>query len=278
MRPPRNCGVPACAAVSNRFRILGHTLTFILAALLGLPAAMSQNVATNANQTAAKFSKRISVTVKSDYLLFLPRGYGAKPSRKWPLILFLHGSGERGGDVSLVAKHGPPKVVLNKPDFPFIVVSPQCPEDQVWSNDVLMALLDDICAKYKVDKTRIYLTGLSMGGYGAWSLGLEHPERFAAIAPICGGGDPLRLLLATPAQTKALRTLGVWAFHGAKDNVVPPVESERMIKSLKDAGCKDLQLTIYPDAGHDSWTESYANPRLYDWFLSHQRGGRQAAR
>src|SRR5262249_42214248 len=153
-----------------------------------------------------------------NYLLFLPQDYG-KSEQRWPLIFFLHGAGERGTDVSKVAAHGPPKRVREHPEFPFIVLSPQCPDGEIWSRYVLLALLDDVTEKHKVDVSRIYLTGLSMGGYGAWDLGLSHPEKFAAIVPICGGGDYIAMLLGSREKPEVLKTLGVWAFHGAKDPV-----------------------------------------------------------
>jgi predicted peptidase len=242
----------------------------LLAAWLAAPL-MTRAAKPDAVQQAHTFTKRITRTVRADYLLFLPKGYGQKATKKWPLILFLHGSGERGSDLWLVAKHGPPKIVADKPDFPFIVVSPQCPAGQTWSDDLLLALLDEITGKYAVDKTRVYLTGLSMGGYGTWSLGIAHPDRFAAIAPICGGGDPVKILLAEGKQAEALKTLPVWAFHGAKDPVVNVSESERMVAALRQFGDADVKLTIYPDAQHDCWTVTYDNPKLYEWFLAHQR-------
>jgi predicted peptidase len=187
------------------------------------------------------------------------------------LILFLHGAGERGTDVWKVATHGPPKNVVEHPDFPFIVVSPQCPEGQFWSNDLLLALLDEIGRKYAVDPERIYLTGLSMGGFGTWSLGVSHPERFAAIAPICGGGEWISVVLSSRDRIQELKSLGVWAFHGAKDPVVPLDESQRMVDALKKVGVHEVKLTVYPEAGHNSWTETYNNPELYKWFLEHRR-------
>src|SRR6266542_98610 len=162
-------------------------------------------------------------------------------------------------------------MVKSTPDFPFIVVSPQCPSGERWHDDVLLALLDDVIAKLKVDTNRIYLTGLSMGGYGSWSLGIKYPERFAAIAPICGGGETIDVLLTSRQKSAALKSLGVWAFHGAKDPVVKLEESERMIAALKKAGVKEAELTVYPEAQHDSWTETYSNEKLYEWFLRHQR-------
>jgi predicted peptidase len=201
--------------------------------------------------------------------VFLPKGYQSKASKRWPLIFFLHGAGERGTNLSKVAVHGPPKIAPQRPDFPFVVISPQCPDGQVWSTDILLRLLDHVSRKYAVDTNRIYLTGLSMGGYGTWDLGLEYPHRFAAIAPICGGGRPIVVFLAS--KPEALDSLGVWAFHGAKDLVVPLSESERMVNLLKNRGMKDVKLTVYPEAGHDSWTATYDNPELYRWFLEHQR-------
>lgn len=206
-----------------------------------------------------------------NYLLFLPQGYQAKSEKRWPLILFLHGAGERGTNIWQVATHGPPKNVREHPDFPFIVVSPQCPEGQIWSNDIVIGLLDEIIRKYAVDTSRVYLTGLSMGGYGTWRIGLTNPERFAAIVPICGGGEMISVMLSSRDKTRALQTLGVWAFHGGKDPVVPLDESQRMVDALKRAGVREVKFTVYPEAGHNSWTEAYNEPQLYQWLLEHQR-------
>lgn len=176
--------------------------------------------------------------------------------------MFLHGSGERGDDLNLVKVHGPLKVAEAQPDFPFIVVAPQCPKNQWWDPDVLSALLDEVEKKYAVDKDRIYLTGLSMGGFGTWDLAIREPQRFAAIAPVCGRSDPL--------QAPRLGNLPVWVFHGAQDPVVNPKYSEEMVDALKDSG-GDVKFTLYPDLGHDCWTVTYNNPDLYTWFLAHKR-------
>jgi predicted peptidase len=242
----------------------------LLPLLLGLAACTSlkPSTAMKPGQTAQEFHLERKQVLTADYLLFLPHGYDASSKKRWPLILFLHGAGERGTNIWLVAKHGPPKVDTAAANFPFIVVSPQCPEGRIWSNDLLLALLDGIEKKYPVDLHRVYLTGLSLGGFGTWSLGLSHPERFAAIAPICGGGDLITPLLA---DKSTLTTLPVWAFHGGKDPVVPPEESERMVNYLKKLGVQEVKLTIYPEAQHDCWTETYANPELFDWFLRHSR-------
>ncbi|MCP4257791.1 MAG: prolyl oligopeptidase family serine peptidase [Planctomycetes bacterium] len=215
------------------------------------------------SQQSQMFEKKITKTVSCNYLLYLPEDYSKKRQR-WPLMIFLHGAGERGSDLKKVKVHGPPKIVENRKDFPFILVSPQCPKDDWWTEkvDVLINLVDDISARYKVDKKRIYLTGLSMGGYGTWALASAYPERFAAIAPICGGGSRIMSL--------RLKDIPIWVFHGAKDKVVPIDESEQMVNAIRNRG-GDVKFTIYPDAGHDSWTESYDNQELYDWFLEHSK-------
>jgi predicted peptidase len=213
-------------------------------------------------QRPQAFKKTVKKTVAIKYLLYLPKDYG-KTDHKWPMILFLHGAGERGDNLEVVKKHGPPKIVEQKDGFPFIVVSPQCPKDDWWTNDVLIALVDDVAAGYRVDPDRVYLTGLSMGGYGTWKLALEYPNRFAAIAPICGGGEPRRAF--------RLKNLPVWVFHGGKDPVVPVKESEDMVNALKKAGNAEVKFTVYPETGHDSWVAAYDSQELYDWFLQHQR-------
>lgn len=249
---------------------------FALLCVLCLSTAWSQAPAPDNVQQTGTFTTTVRETQSYEYLLFVPKGYDAEPQKKWPLMLFLHGAGERGTNVWLVAVHGPPKLVRSQPDFPFILASPQCPPDQRWNPDTLARLLDQIEATHRVDKSRVYLTGLSMGGFGTWSLGMRYPERFAAIAPICGGGDWLEVRLSSRKNGAALKSLPVWAFHGAKDNVVPLSESERMIDVLKTAaGNETAKLTVYPDANHDSWTETYNNPELFKWFLEHRREGRE---
>jgi len=247
------------------------------AGLLAWSAITSAQTATTPQkvETARQFNFSHTTQATVNYLLFLPKGCEAKGPGQWPLILFLHGAGERGTDVWKVAVHGPPKEVTTHPDFPFIVVAPQCPDGQIWSNDILLGLLDQVSHDYPVDASRVYLTGLSMGGYGTWELGLSHPERFAAIAPICGGANLITPLLTSfePAKAAAAQSLGIWAFHGAKDPVVPVSESTRMVDWLKDHGVRDVKLTVYPEAQHDAWSESYRNPELYQWFLKHQRKG-----
>jgi len=221
-------------------------------------------------QKKLKFQTRVTRKISLNYLLYLPKDYKPAGRKLWPLMLFLHGAGERGTNLTLVTKHGPPKLAAQK-EFPFIVVSPQCPLEQTWNDEALLALLDHVIARFKVDARRVYLTGLSMGGYGTWSLGMKHPERFAAIAPVCGGGSTGDILLVSRTKKRALQTLAVWAFHGAKDDIVSPTESKVMVAALKKAGCKEVELTVYPDIGHDSHVKTYNNPKLYEWLLKHRR-------
>ncbi len=197
------------------------------------------------------------------YLVHLPEGYADREGG-WPVILFLHGAGERGDDLEKVKVHGPPKLAQQDKSFPFIVISPQCPTGERWNGRVkeLLALLDHVEATYPVDRQRIYLTGLSMGGFGSFALAAAAPERFAAIAPICGGGD------VNTAQQ--LKDLPMWIIHGWQDSVVPPQRSIEMALAIKAAGGR-VKLTLEADAGHDSWTAPYASGDVYLWMLRHRR-------
>lgn len=191
--------------------------------------------------------------------MYLPEGYD-DASKPWPLVLFLHGAGERGSDLEIIKRNGPPKLVDDGREFPFVLVSPQCPERTTWDNKLLIHFLDEIEAKYNIDKNREYLTGLSMGGHATWSLAIQNPERFAAIIPVCARGYS--------QDVHVLKDLPVWAFHGERDDIVPITDGQKMVDALKTAGGK-VKFTIYPEANHDAWTETYNNPEIYDWLLNH---------
>jgi predicted peptidase len=219
-----------------------------------------------------------------DYFLSLPPGSEDDTSRRWPLILFLHGVGERGSQLTDITRQGLAKLLSKSSALTpaesemgrdiaarFIVASPQCPHYEVWNDEAVLQLIDHVSADTSVDASRIYFTGLSMGGFGVWSIGLRHFERFAALVPICGGGRVSDVIAAAKKDRVALRKLGVWAFHGAKDRAVPLEESERMIEALHHAGLPDVKFTVYPDCEHDSWTATYANPELYTWMLQRAR-------
>ncbi len=247
----------------------GRAVTTLLAGIICINSGYSTPkgpIDMQTGQHAKTFEAEIRLEIKRDYLLYLPEDYG-NTEEKWPLVLFLHGAGERGDDLDRVAVHGPPKLVSNgKKEFPFILVSPQCPKDDWWTSNLqitgLDALITDIVSRYNVDEDRIYVTGLSMGGFGTWTLAATTPNRFAAIAPICGGGEP--------ETAPLISHLPIWVFHGAKDTVVPLKRSQEMVDALKRTGA-DVDFTVYPEAGHDSWTETYNNPAFYEWLLTQTR-------
>jgi len=209
-------------------------------------------------QKRAEMVRTVKVTMK--YLLYLPKDYEQKPL--WPLVLYLHGSGERGDNQDLLKKNGLPKLIEAGKAFSFIVVSPQCPKGQEWEASTLTTLLDEIEEKYKVDRDRIYLTGLSMGGFGAWTLAIHSPTRFAAVVPICGGGEP--------DDADRIAHIPIWVFHGAKDPIVPIRESQEMVEALKKKG-SNVKFTVYPEAKHNAWTQAYNTPELYAWLLQQKR-------
>lgn len=215
-------------------------------------------------QIPRHFEAQITQTVQLDYLLYLPPGYGDDPDERLPVILFLHSAGARGSDVEMVRLNGIPQILESGHDLPFIVVSPQCPADSHWTLhiDALNALLKNVIANYLADENRVYLTGMSLGGAGTWFLAGAYPERFAAIAPLCGRIVPLPLT--------RFRELPIWAFHGELDDVIPISETQRTVDGLKATGV-NVQLTVYPDAGHDIGEQTYNNPELYAWFLNHRR-------
>jgi predicted peptidase len=215
-------------------------------------------------QEAQEFTERVTIDVHAGYLLYLPEGYG-KEGTEWPLMLFLHGSGERGTDLDLVKRHGPPKLVEAGKKYPFILVSPQCPEDENWSVTVLKSLVERILERHTVDRSRIYLTGISRGGNGVWKTAIAYPDLFAAIAPICGWGDSTKV--------SVLKDVPTWVFHGKMDPVIALEREESMVRNLKAAG-GNVRFTVYPEAGHDCWTETYQNPELYEWLLGQKKGER----
>jgi predicted peptidase len=243
--------------------------------LLALPACSAADVGDPADvagkraddamvQTSRLFERTVETPVRLPYLLALPAGYDdpARRDERWPLLLFLHGIGECGTDLELVKRHGPPKLVAQGRKLPCIVVSPQTATPW-WSTFVLHALLDELVATLRVDESRLYLTGLSMGGFGAWAAAIERPDRFAALVPICGGGDWVGV--------RRVKDVPIWIFHGRRDEAVPVRMSEDMVRSLERAGGHP-KLTIYDDLAHDSWTRTYDDPALWTWLFAQRRG------
>lgn len=237
----------------NRLRTLCLSMLLLCPLAAGLQAA-EEKPATQSEETF-----ELADGEEMDFLLYLPKGY--EQQQKWPLVLFLHGAGERGDDLTLVKKHGPPKLIEGGKDFPFIVVSPQCPKGTWWVTEDVVALMKHIMQIHNVDKERVYITGLSMGGRGTWQVAGAMAEEVAAIAPICGPSDV--------SVVEKIAHLPIWVFHGAKDPTVKISHSEEMVKLLKEKG-NEAKFTIYPEAMHDSWTETYDNEDLYQWLLSHK--------
>ncbi|MCA9262076.1 MAG: prolyl oligopeptidase family serine peptidase, partial [Planctomycetales bacterium] len=212
--------------------------------LVGI-VAFSTFIQTLHAEESHEFSTEVVQKLTLKYLVIKPNDFD--PQKKYPLILFLHGAGERGDDLQRVKIHGPYKKVAEL-NLPVIIVAPQCPAGQWWNPDAVAALTRHCLETLPVDPQRVYLTGLSMGGFGTWATSVRTPELYAAIAPICGGGEP--------DQAAKLKGMPIWAFHGLKDTTVPAERTKDMAAALDQAGI-EYKLTLYPEAGHDSWTETY---------------------
>jgi|SRR5579872_1675524 len=252
-------------------------LNWVLIAILVMPAA-----ALGADPKAVFESYVFDGAdgAKLPYRLMQPQDYN--PTQKYPLVLFLHGAGERGTDNLIQLVHGMNDFAKdeNREKNPCFVVAPQCPEKKRWvevdwtadAHDfdeqpsetmrLVISLLDAIQKKYSIDKSRLYVTGLSMGGFGAWDLICRFPDKFAAAAPICAGADE--------KQASKLVKIPIWTFHGDKDTVVKPARSRNMIAAIKHAGGKPL-YTEYPGVGHDSWVAAYRDPKLMEWLFAQRR-------
>jgi predicted peptidase len=211
------------------------------------------------------------------YVVYVPRNYSA--DRRWPVILFLHGAGERGENGLPQTQVGIGTAIRMNPErFPCVVVMPQCPAGKSWGAgipnfspdapdiaDLALAALDETVRKYNGDPDRLYLTGLSMGGYGTWYIGSKHPGKFAALLPVCGGGRPAEM-------APALKSIPIWAFHGDADTAVPVQRSREMVEAIKAAGGAAIKYTEYPGVAHNSWDRAYGDPDAITWLLSHKRG------
>jgi len=228
--------------------------------VFGPPAsAQRPSAPTPLPQDGFAITRPIPKTIR--FLVSVPKDYKTHRHDKFPLILFLHGSGERGFDLNDVRKHGPPKEIAAGRELPFVIVSPQCDTGKNWDTDQLSVLLDEIEKRYRVDKEREYLTGLSMGGFGTWALAIAEPNRFAAIAPISGGGDP--------DAVAVLKDVPVWVTHGDSDPTVSIEQDRRMVDALKAAG-GDVRFDVIVGGQHDVWSDVYRKDDLYTWFLTHR--------
>ncbi len=195
---------------------------------------------------------------KIQYMTYYPAHFDG---RAMPVLIFLHGSGEAGGDVTRVMGPGPWQYANSHPDFPFIIIAPQQPADIEWDPQRLKTWLDAVETRIPADRHRVYLTGLSLGGGGSWDFAMAYPHRFAAVAPVSGYSN-----LKKPC---ALKGNHVWAFHGGDDDVVPLKDEQPIVDAAKACGV-DVKYTIYPGGNHNAWDATYSNPELYAWFLSHK--------
>jgi predicted peptidase len=207
-----------------------------------------------AGSTEGEFKQDVTIHAEYKYLQWLPEGY-EQGDTKWPLLVFLHGAGETGNDLKKILAHGPPKLAEQGRKFPFILVAPQAPR-LIWNPYAVNALVKDRIANLKVDPTRVWLTGLSMGGNGTWMAASIEPELYAAAVPVCGWGDYFLV--------RRMRNVAVWAFHGEADPIVPVAQTQIVVDSLKTTGAKP-KLTTYPGVGHDSWVKAYEDPELWTW-------------
>ena len=206
-----------------------------------------------------------TVTIENlKYYLYYPPGYEAESSEKFPLLLFLHGGGDSGDSIGRVKSSGPPKLIADGKDFPFLILAPQNPHKKEWWNTkAVVQLLDTVVANNNVDTKRIYLTGLSRGGGAAWQLAVQYPEKFAAMAVVCG-------MTPVPYAAWIDKKMPIWVFHGEEDKSIPFSESVQMVARLKEMGY-DVKFTRYKGVGHNSWTRAYNTPELYDWFIEQKR-------
>ena len=257
-------------------------------AILMFLGMMSLMTASAGARPQTGFLNRTAVITRATYKyqVYVPADWSK--DKRWPVILFLHGAGERGEDGLLQTQVGIATAIRTHADrFPCIVVIPQCRKNIWWTDPAMEAqalkALEQSMKEFKGDPDRVYLTGLSMGGYGTWSLASKYPGRFAALAPICGGVRPPERGTSSPEApsgdpkadpyAEVARKVGktpVWIFHGGADSTVPPSESRKMNDALKAAG-GNVKYTEYAGVGHNSWDRAYAEPEFMPWLLSQRR-------
>ncbi|WP_197531310.1 carboxylesterase family protein [Posidoniimonas corsicana] len=197
----------------------------------------------------------------TQYLLYLPDAYSPE-GQPWPLVVYLHGSGLRGRDLDLVASEGPPRLAREGEPLPFILASPQCPQNQSFDPKMVRSLVEHVVEQHQIEREKIYLTGYSMGGFGTWQAAAAYPDLFAAFAPLCGGGNP--------DEAESLAQTPVWAFHGDQDKVVPLEQTTLMTEAVTNAG-GEVTLSILPGMGHAICDDVYSDRSLFDWLLTHRK-------
>ena len=233
---------------------MNNKLKYVPLFLLGLFFSV------NAQEIKAELKKEIKKEQKISYILDYPENAKGKV----PLMVFLHGSGERGDNLDIVKAHSPFTYKNLFPE-PVAILAPQCPKDVWWDTEAVYYLIKEIQQKYKIDDSRIMLTGLSMGGWGTLKLAMEHPELFSAVVAVCAPAD--RLMKVRVSQYK---DLPMKLFHGGNDDVVSPMNSIEIYQEIKKVN-KNVELTIFPDDNHNSWDSTYSNPKLYEWMLAQKK-------
>ncbi|WP_379965106.1 prolyl oligopeptidase family serine peptidase [Epilithonimonas sp. UC225_85] len=210
-----------------------------------------------AQEIKSEFNKEVKIQKKLSYILDIPQNQKSKI----PLIVFLHGSGERGNNLEIVKAHSP-FTYKNLIKELVAILAPQCPENTWWDTDAIYFLIKEIAEKYKIDTDRIYLTGLSMGGWGTLKLAGEHPEMFAAVAAVCAPTDRVML-----ANIQNYKDLNIKLFQGGMDDIVLPENAFNFYQKLHPVNPK-AELTIFPNDNHNSWDSTYSDPKLYEWMFS----------
>lgn len=231
---------------------------------LALLLLMSLVSACSAQSRLESGSQEVIVSETMKYYLYFPPEYAESSDTKFPLLLFLHGGGESGGDLGLLRENGPPKLLAEGKEFPFLILAPQNPHKMQWWNvRAVMALLESITSEYRIDRDRLYLTGLSRGGNACWEIATQFPDTFAAMAVVCG-------MAPQPYAHWINKSMPIWVFHGTEDPVIPFLESEEMVLKLKEMGY-DVRFTAYEGVGHNSWEKAYLEEDLYEWFLKYSK-------
>ncbi len=198
------------------------------------------------------------------YYLYYPQDYKTDGDKSFGLLLFLHGGGEAGGDLEEIKENGPPKLLVEGKQFPFLVLAPQNPHKRKWWNaEAVKQLLDSVVSTNNVDVNKIYLTGLSRGGSAAWELATQYPNTFAAMAVVCG-------MTPLPYAHWIDKNMPIWVFHGEDDQVIAVEESDKMVEKLRKMNYK-VRYTRYGNVGHNSWERAYTTDSLYTWFANQKR-------
>lgn len=229
----------------------------IILCLLSIQSCSAQS------QLIADEKETVSVE-NLQYYLYFPQEYEEAENDKFPLLLFLHGGGEAGGTLEDLKTNGPPKLLAEGKEFPFLILAPQNPYKRKWWNTrAVMQLLDTIIETNRVDIDRIYLTGLSRGGGAAWELAVQYPDKFAALAVVCG-------MTPVPYAAWINKNMPIWVFHGTEDKSIPISESQNMVNKLEEMGY-DVTFTKYDGVGHNAWVQAYNTEELYEWFINQKR-------